>query len=382
MDTALPFVRAVSQLAETHLIVELAPEGWLAGAFDIPRMKLRSGVVAAQTVLEGHFPAEVQKYWRDLASFNFVVHNCPRSLHPNSWLTSSKALRFVRSLNPTVVHLDDVSLRLAWALYELGDVPLVLTVHDPEPHSGERHWRMDLARWLTFARVQKFVLRNRAQIETFCQRYRVPSDRVESFPLGICEVFREWTGNDTQDLSGETPTILFFGRLSPYKGLDVLYDAIPRVSATIPGVRVVVAGKAIPGYTPPPPPLLPGGSTIDVMSEYISNSRLARLFQEATVVVCPYTDATQSGVVLTAYGFRKPVVATNVGGLPEYVTNGKTGIVVSPRDPNALADALIAVLSNCLLRRRLIEGIETLANGQLSWGSIACLAMAVYNSLS
>jgi glycosyltransferase involved in cell wall biosynthesis len=291
-------------------------------------------------------------------------------------------VRFVRSLQPTVFHLDDVSLRLAWALPELRGVPLVLTLHDPEPHSGERQWRTDLARWLTLGRARKYVLHNRTQIEPFCRRYRIPSDRVQSIPLGAYNVYREWITPDGQDASADTRTILFFGRLSPYKGLEVLYQALPRIAASVPDVRVVVAGRPIPGYCPPSAPIMPGGGRVEIISEYISNVRLAQLFQEATVVVCPYTDATQSGVVLTAYGFGKPVVATNVGGLPEYVQQRKTGFLVPPRDPDALADALIAVLSNAAFRQGLVNGVGILANDQLSWRSIAPQAMEIYKSLS
>ena len=380
LDLALPFARELSRQVELHLVLEVSPEQWSSGFLDLERLPLPSGVVAADAVLRDRFPAGVQAYWRDLASFNLVVYDGRRSIHPRAWWTSHRAARFMRHLRPSVIHLDDVSLRLAWALPELGPTPMVLSVHDPEPHRGEGHWRHDLARRLTFGHARTYVLHNRAQTESFCRRYRIAADRVRSLPLGVNEVYREWRHPGERAASDESPTVLFFGRVSRYKGLEILYQAIPRVAAAVPGVRFVIAGKPIPGYTPPSPPPIANGWPVEVISAYVSNDRLARLFRDATVVVCPYLDATQSAVVLTAFGFDKPVVATKVGGLPEYVWPGETGLLVPPGDPDALSTALVNVLTDAPLRRRLSEGIGRLGDGPLSWSSIARQAVETYQS--
>jgi glycosyltransferase involved in cell wall biosynthesis len=94
----------------------------------------------------------------------------------------------------------------------------------------------------------------------------------------------------------------------------------------------------------------PGRFTIQ--DEYISDERRAELFSHASVVVLPYVEATQSGVIPVAYSFGKPVVATTVGGLPSQVDHGETGFLVAPRDPDALAMATVELLCNRDLRRR------------------------------
>ena len=78
-----------------------------------------------------------------------------------------------------------------------------------------------------------------------------------------------------------------------------------------------------------------------------------KYFAECSVVVLPYTDASSSGVIPVAYAFEKPVVATNVGGLPEMVENGETGYLVPPRNPQAIADAVISLIENRDQRRRM-----------------------------
>ena len=162
-------------------------------------------------------------------------------------------------------------------------------------------------------------------------------------------------------------------------GIEVLYRAMPQVAEKIPGVRFIIAGRPIPGYSLPEPPLLKGSAKVDVIDEYIPNQLLGKLFMEATVVVCPYIDATQSGVVLTAYAFKRPVVATKIGGLPQYVKHEITGLIVDPNDHHQLAGALIRILENRDIRLKLENGIEDLASNDLNWDNIAKKTVAIYN---
>jgi glycosyltransferase involved in cell wall biosynthesis len=176
--------------------------------------------------------------------------------------------------------------------------------------------------------------------------------------------------------------VLFFGRLSPYKGLDVLFEAAHSVAERVPGVHFVVAGRPNPGYEPPPLPSLPNGAKIEIINRYIPSAQLGELFGAAAVVVCPYLDATQSGVVLTAYAFDRPVVGTAVGGLPEYILHDQTGLVVPPRDPRALADSLAAVLRDRELHRRLTDGVRAARARYFNWERVAAETLAAYSRAS
>jgi glycosyltransferase involved in cell wall biosynthesis len=80
---------------------------------------------------------------------------------------------------------------------------------------------------------------------------------------------------------------------------------------------------------------------IVIRDEYVKNEVVSLYFSSADVVVLPYVTATQSGIVQIAFGLNRPVITSNVGGLPEAVEDGKTGFVVAPQSPDKLADAIL-----------------------------------------
>jgi glycosyltransferase involved in cell wall biosynthesis len=375
-EPALCLVRELSRRIEVHLLLEISPGAWQIAAFDVRQQRLPRGLLPADEILRDAFPGGVRDYWRSAASFHLVVHSSARSLHPSSWLTSRQAWRYAAARRANVLHIDDVDVspRLALALPASRVPPIVLAVHDPEPHSGERNWRKTLARRLAYRRAQTFVLYNAESQPAFAARYGIDPAAVQATRLGVYDVFPQWPS-----AAGLPPhSVLFFGRLSWYKGLDTFYDAARMVAERLPGVTFVVAGRPVEGYTPPPPPVLPHGGIIRLIDGYVSNSDAAALFRSASVVVCPYRDATQSGVVLTAFAFGVPVVATAVGGLPEYVIPDRTGILVPPGDPKALAAAIERIVRDPALASRLSRNIVTAASEELAWRHTADALLRVY----
>jgi len=150
---------------------------------------------------------------------------------------------------------------------------------------------------------------------------------------------------------GGPPTVLFFGRIWPYKGLDHLLRSVPLICARVPDVRFLVAGQGEPieRYVR----LLADPGRVHFETGYVSVERRETLFRTASLVVLPYIEASQTGVVPLAYRHGKPVVATTVGGLPEVVRSGETGLLVPPGDPGALADAISALLLDDAARLRM-----------------------------
>jgi glycosyltransferase involved in cell wall biosynthesis len=378
-EPALCLVRELSRHADVDLLLEVSRGAWQTASFDLGPRALPAGLVPADDVLRDAFPAGVRAYWRCASTFHLVVHPSPRSIAATSWTISRRALQFAVERRADVLHIDDVDVspRLALALPGFRGLPIVIAVHDPQPHSGERNWRKALARRLAYPRARRFVVYNRAQRLAFAAAHGIDPSAVGVARLGVYDVFTQWPSEPINS----RPAVLFFGRLSVYKGLDVFYDAVRLIARRVAGVRVVVAGKPVPGYIPPVPPALEQEGSIEVLDDYLTNSDAARLFREALVVVCPYRDATQSGVVLTAFAFGVPVVATAVGGLPEYVVPGRTGLLVPPGDVEALADAICRVLEDRALAARLGAGIVSAAADEMHWRHPVATLMRTYRDL-
>jgi glycosyltransferase involved in cell wall biosynthesis len=122
-------------------------------------------------------------------------------------------------------------------------------------------------------------------------------------------------------------------------------------------------------------------AAIKVVNRLLSEQEVAQLLASATVVVLPYTDATQSGVLAAAYALGTPVVATTVGSFPEFVRDGVSGLLVPPNDPEALAGAIRRVLLDPVLRDRLSRGADKLARTVLSWGEVVGHHFELYTDI-
>lgn len=191
------------------------------------------------------------------------------------------------------------------------------------------------------------------------------------------------------------PLILFFGLVRKYKGLDVLLEAVARLTRE-PGNALAPAPTPTPAPAPAPASTLPhvlvAGEFYDDESSYrdlvaklgltdrvhfharyIPDNEVRLYFSAADVVVQPYRHATQSGVVQTAYQFGRPVIVTRVGGLPDMVRHGEDGLIAEPDDPAALAATLAHALQPHVLQK-LTEGATTARDRtENDWASFAAL---------
>ena len=376
LDPALSLVRELGRKCELHLFVEVTPRGWSNALFDLPQRPVQ-GLFPAETLLRGAFPAGVRKYWSEAASFQFVIHDQESPLNLRTFMFSNQVARAISGLDPQIIHVDDISPRFVMGFPSLRTVPIVLNVHDPKPHHGEEAFHVSLTRWMIKPRVRKYILFNHSMQAGFCAASSIPSAQVACTHLGIYDIYREWTQPGRRDQPFD---VLFFGRLSPYKGLEILLDALTIASRRVPNLRALIAGRPIPGYHLPPLPQLSYGGVIQVLDHYIGNHELADLFQRARLVVCPYLDATQSGVILTAYAFDKPVIASDVGGLAEYIS-GQTGALVPPGDAGVLAEKISALLNDPSALPGFTTGIEAARRGFLAWESTANDILSAYQQV-
>ena len=138
--------------------------------------------------------------------------------------------------------------------------------------------------------------------------------------------------------------ILFFGRILPYKGVDLLLSAIPSIVQKYPNQQFVIAGMPF-NCTLDAEVVKKYARNIQLIPAHINTEELAGLIRNSKFVICPYRDATQSGVLMTSYALGKMVLGTNVGAFPEYIQDKVNGLLTNP-DAASIADVIITALDN------------------------------------
>lgn len=146
-----------------------------------------------------------------------------------------------------------------------------------------------------------------------------------------------------KQLNIEGNTILFFGFVRPYKGLNYLIEAMPMIIKRV-NVNLLIVGEFWEGEEKYRDQINNLGleGNIKIINKYIPNEEVGLCFAACDLVVLPYASATGSGIVQAAFGCNKPVVSTNVGGLPEIINNKKTGYLIPPRDSKKIAEAIVS----------------------------------------
>lgn len=299
----------------------------------------------------------------------------PRLRRPANLLFVYRMVKQINRLQPDVIHIQRGHPWFNFALPFLHARAIVTTIHDVSLHSGDRESSKipQFTHRLAAKYADQIIVHGEALKQELAAKFNRPAGEINAMPRGVNSIYRRYV---TRAVAEEDDTVLFFGRIWAYKGLKYLIEAEPLISAACPGLKIIIAGRGEdlqPYYD-----MMVHKDKFIVYNRRIPDELVAGLFQRAGVVVLPYTDASQSGIVPLAYAFKKPVVVTAVGSLPEVVDHGQTGYIVPPKDPQKLAKAVIALLQNKKLRREMGQNAFRKAARDLSWEGIADKTVAVY----
>jgi len=281
--------------------------------------------------------------------------------------SAARLLRRVRSLDPDVAHVQ----WLAIPRYDVNWLrrlkrPTVLTAHDvlPRQERNARAWGEALGL------ADRVVVQSQRAVDKLAAA-GVPREKLVRIQHPVFE-----SGVAAEPPTGRT--ILFFGLIRQYKGLDVLLRAL----AEVPDARLVVAGDPL----DPVEPLQALARELGVEDRvewrlgFLPDEEIPRLMHEATLVALPYCKIDSSGVLATALGHGRPAVVSDVGGLPDAIREFGAGRVVPPEDPAELAAAIRELLEPEALRAA-FEGAEA-ARRALSWDAAAAAHEAVYREVA
>lgn len=271
-----------------------------------------------------------------------------------------QARKQIRQWRPDVVFAhENTDPRL---LIASRGAPIIYTIHDPEPHPGERrrNLRERMAARLWIEAADCIVVHGSNLVDDLPRR--AARKRVGVVPHGI-DVGLEPL------LVPPDPLILLFGRMEAYKGVGILVEAMDYVWRERPDVRLLVAGRG------PATDDVPSDHRIEVIPQYVSEAELRRLLARATVSALPYTQASQSGVGLLSIAHGVPIVVTRVGALPELVRDPRC--IAEAGDPKSLGNALLHALETTDAGR---DEVISHARAEFSWLSVAERYLALYRT--
>ena len=265
--------------------------------------------------------------------------------NPVNWV---KTVRYIRRLRPEMVLIEWWHPYFApcyWAVCRLlGRTRVMFICHNVFPHE-----RFPLDRLLTKTVLKQgdyFVVhssQDEKDLVSICPDADYDRTVHPTYNAFKVQNITKEAARGLLRISADEAVLLFFGFVRPYKGLKHLLRALPEIRDRICNVRLLVVGDFAGDRQ----------AYVDMIKEekiekevaiydgYIPDREVEKFFAACDVVVLPYESATQSGIAQIAYGFDKPVIATDVGGLSDVVIQGKTGHLVPPGDVDALSAAII-----------------------------------------
>lgn len=326
-------------------------------------------------------PQKVAEFCRDSLNDNVRVISFqkPRIRNIANLRSMLEIKKIIKSLEPDVLHVQETND--PWydlTLLFTNMPPLVTTVHDIFRHPGDRQniFGADYTKYIAFYKSQQIIVHAELLKQTLEHKFRVPKQQINVLPHGeLGSLYRRRSQDES--VKEEPFTLLFFGRVWPYKGLKYLLAAMPIIAAKFPEVHLVIAGKGedLKKYFPPES----AHPNVEILNDFIPPEMVASVFQRSKIVVLPYIEASQSGVVSLAYGMGKLVVASAIGGLQEVVQSEKDGLLVPPGDSQALANAVIRLLSDSQLQQSLKLAALQRCQQDLSWKNIAAHTVETYH---
>lgn len=298
---------------------------------------------------------------------------------PRFILNSWRLIRLIRQFQADIIHAQEAPMAdMVLALIYLHKIPYILTIHDHVQHSGHDS-KIKLRKILCFNYLRKYCS------AAIVHGKKIKGETEKIYPYISGRVFSILHGSlglevkENDNTTWKRGQLLFFGRVEEYKGLHYLISAIDKLADSQLDLTVIIAGRG--NDLDHQRVRIENNPIWEIREGYASAEEVKDLMLSSNIIVMPYIDATQSGVAAMAIGYGRPVIATNVGSIPELVIDGYNGLLIPPKDINALADAIKKLCMDEGLCTRMASNSHELSAGKLSWDVISKETVTVYNKV-
>jgi glycosyltransferase involved in cell wall biosynthesis len=316
---------------------------------------------------------DYKSYFNKLNKLYFFLYPNSGFFSPGLYRHFFQLANFIRNKRYDVVHvIGQFPFLLILQLRNAASLR-VHTLHESVPHTGKFPW------------YEKLLLRSLAKMDVqlifpsattkrrFLEYTRADATRSHKVFFGVVEnLFTYINPNITE----RKRSALLFGFVNSYKGVDYLAEAVNIIRKKIPDINVTIAGK---WSLPDLKEKLSKEPNFTIIDRSLSNEEMTRLIQESEMIVCPYTSASNSGVIMTAFVFNKPVIASDLDGLAEVIVHKENGMLVKPRDPQSIADAISWLMEHENERQQMKKNIAAFVNSSdFSWDHITRQTVDIY----
>lgn len=311
----------------------------------------------------------------------------------------AKLIGYAATAQPTTFHIlwnNKIELfdrTILMLYYKLLGKRVVLTAHNVNAgrRDGNDSWLNRVSLKIQYRLSDHIFVHTNGMKNELVTAFRVPEAKVTVIPFGINNTVPK-TGLSFLEakrrlrLDRASKTILFFGNIAPYKGLEYLVRAFVGLAAADDSYRLLIVGrpKGHNGYWNQIRQEIVRSGVEDRIiqkGEYVPDEETELYFKAADVLILPYTHVFQSGVLFLGYSFGLPAIVADVGDLKEEIVAGKTGLVFRPKDSEDLR-AKIATYFRSELYRDLPNvraQIITYANERYAWTKVAAATTMVYS---
>lgn len=298
-----------------------------------------------------------------------------RIFHPRNIINLIKILKTIKKFDPDAL---DFRSGYPWdclCLFFLSKYPIIVPFHTAKARDGEKEqFLYKIGKNLLLKYADRIITFGQAAKEIMIDEYNISPENIHVLAFG--NYAEAYTRTPLKNYNKSKNQILFFGRIVDFKGLEYLINAEPYITKEVPDAKIVIAGPCdnFSIYEK----MIENRNSFLIYNQWISGEMITEMFRNSDVVVLPYTQYSESHNIQLAYAFKKPIVSTNVGSISEYIENGKTGILVPPRDPKKLALAIIRVLKDKRLSKKIGEGGRKKLDRDFSWDGLVSAHLDIY----
>jgi glycosyltransferase involved in cell wall biosynthesis len=375
----LSLCKALAGKINVTLLFVVSGERFKNESLNIDVSSLPFGVTDNEDKIYGVLPPEVKNFIDE--KFHIWFLRTPSRKFMKDFLLRNlraclSASKLIKRKNFDIIHYNGTSGFIFYFTRFFRKYPAVWTLHDFKAHSGEESKKNVLINKIFVKYNFHFIQHYKYLKDEFIKYFGISGDKVHQVYDGAFDLYNYYSIKDKNTFMNY---ILFFGRVSKYKGIEYLVEAFDKINKKNINIKLVIAGEGDLWFEKHK---ISNNKNIIIINRYIDTPELVRLISNCLFVVAPYTDATNSGVVMNSFAFNKPVIASDVGGLREVIKDGITGLLVESKNVDSLKEKIEYLIDNPALLEKMGNNIAGMRkDSEISWNNITEKCIEIYNNV-